>query len=258
MLDRGAAFRSSRAEVLEFCASLGPADWRMDSRAAGWSIHDVVAHMAAGAHALFGPAAVKVMRGNDIERLNDEMVADRRSWPAGRVLTEFRRWTGAFAAVMGPAGRTRLGRVELPLAELGRFPIRLLLSALTFDTYTHLHHDMAPALGRTLPSPDANRMAVTVEWMMAVLFNQLRLGRPGRLDRPVFITLTGPGGGDWLVGPDGALPPAAADSAVARVRAAALGFPEWGTKRADWRERGVTLDGDADYAAAFLDWVNIV
>ena len=236
----------------------------MDSRAEGWSIHDVVAHMAAGAHALFGPAAVKMMRGNDIERLNDEMVADRRSWPPARVLAEYRRWSGTFATVMGPVGRTRLGGVELPLAELGRFPIRLLLSALTFDTYTHLHHDMAPALGRTLPNPDGNRMAVTLEWMMAVLSNQLRRDRPGRLDRPLLITLTGPGGGDWLFGPDGSVPATAAalstaaDSAAARVRAAALGFPEWGTKRADWRERAVDVDGDADYAAAFLDWVNIV
>ena len=72
--DRVRAFRDERAGVLAFCESLAPADWRMNSRAQGWSIHDVVAHMGAGAHAMFGPAAVKLMRGKDIERLNDEMV----------------------------------------------------------------------------------------------------------------------------------------------------------------------------------------
>jgi hypothetical protein len=35
-------------------------------------------------------------------------------------------------------------------------------------------------------------------------------------------------------------------------------FPEWGTKRAGWRDRDVSLDGDADYGAKFLDWMRII
>lgn len=256
--DRTRALRAQRAEVLSFCASLGPADWRMNSRAAGWSIQDVVAHMGAGAHAMFGPAAVRLMRGNDIERLNDEMVADRRSWPPEKVLGEYRRWTGVFAAVMGPASGTPLGRLAMPLAELGAFPLRLFTSALVFDTYTHLHHDMAPALGRDLPPPDADRMAGTLEWMMAVLSNQLRTGRPAALDRPVLIELSGPGGGSWLVGVQGSVQLVTADAGATRIRGAAVDFPEWGTKRVDWRERDVVVEGDVEYGARFLDWLNIV
>ena len=252
------ALREERAGVLAFCESLAPADWRMNSRAEGWSIHDVVAHMGAGAHAMFGPAAVKLMRGNDIEGLNDEMVDTRRAWSPEQVLSEYRRWTGAFANVMGPVAGTPVGGVRLPLAELGRFPLRLFISALAFDTYTHLHHDMAPALGRVLPEPDANRMVVTLEWMMAVLSNQLRLGRPAWLDSPVLITLSGPGGGRWLVGTGGCVLATTVESGAARIRGAAVQFPEWGTKRAGWRDRDVTIDGDADYGAKFLDWMNIV
>ncbi len=256
--DRVRAFKDERAEVLEFCRSLPPADWRMDSCARGWSIQDVVAHMGSGAHAMFGPAAVKLMRGNAIERLNDEMVDIRRSWSPEQVLGEYRRWTGAFATLLGPVTGTPMGGLRLPLAELGRFPLRLFVSALVFDTYTHLHHDMAPALGRTLPGPDSNRMAVTLEWMMAVLSNQLRADRPSWLDRPVLITLGGAGGGRWLVGTGGSVLPATVESGAARIRGAAVEFPEWGTKRAGWRDRDVSLDGDTDYGAKFLDWMNIV
>ena len=89
------------------------------------------------------------------------------------------------------------------LAELGRFRVGQLLCAIVFDTHTHLRHDIAPALGSAVPATDANRMAVVLEWMMAVLSNQLRASQPEWLDRPVSIALSGPGGGCWVVRPDG-------------------------------------------------------
>ena len=65
------------------------------------------------------------------------------------------------------------------LAELGRFRVGQLLYAIVFDTHTHLRHDIAPALGRTVPATDAGRMAVVLEWMMAVLSNE-RAGATAR------------------------------------------------------------------------------
>lgn len=257
-LDRRGAFKAERARVLEFCASLSPGEWRTDSRARGWSIQDVVAHMGAGVHAMFGPAATKLLLGRDIEKLNNEMVDVRRSRPSGDILDEYRRWTGVFAAVMPPLASTPLGGVGLPLSELGKFPLRLFLSALVFDTYTHLRHDMAPALGRQIPPADANRMAVTFEWMMAVLENQLRAARPAWLDRPVVIGLTGPGGGLWRVDPSGAVTETLDATAAAVISGAGSEFPEWGTRRAAWRDRDVSITGDADYGAVFLDEMNIV
>lgn len=257
-LDRRSAFRAERAQVLTFCESLSPADWRTDSRAAGWSIQDVVAHMGAGVHAMFGPAAAKLLLGKDIEKLNDEMVEIRRSRSVDQVLAEYRRWTGVFAGVMPPLAGTPLGGVGLPLSELGRFPLRLFLSALVFDTYTHLRYDMAPALNRQVAVADANRIAVALEWMMAVLSNQLRAARPAWLDRPLTISLTGPGGGLWLVDTSGAVTATRGVTGAAVITGAAREFPEWGTRRAGWRDRDVHVTGDADYAAVFLDELNIV
>jgi len=256
-LDRRAAFTAERAEVLAFCATLAPAEWRMDSMAEGWRIQDVVAHMGTGCHAVFSPAAAKLLRGNDIERANDAMVDSRRDWSSTDVLAEYRRWSRVFGAVFSRLGRTPLGGVQAPLAELGKFPVRLLLGALVFDHHTHLRHDMAPALGRPAPGTDANRMAVVLEWMMAVLSNQLRAHPLSFLDKPLSITLTGAGGGTWRVTPDGSVQPSA-EPAAAQITGVAVQFPQWGTRRARWRDAEVSITGDGDYAAAFLDTVDIV
>ena len=167
--DRRAAFKAERADMLAFCAGLEPAEWRMDSRAEGWRIQDVVAHMGTGCRAPFSPAAAKFMRGNDIERANDLMVDTRRDRSAPDVFAEYRRWSGVVAVVFPLVAGSPLAGVRMPLAELGSFPVRLLPSAMVFDHHTHLRHDMAPALGRPAPGTDANRMTVVLEWMMAVL-----------------------------------------------------------------------------------------
>ena len=258
-IDRRAAFRDQRADVLAFCDSLAPADWRMNSRAEGWSIADVVGHMGAGCHAMFGPAVLKIIRAADIEKTNEQMVEVRRMRTPAEVLGEYRRWSRVFGATIPVVASSAPSRVQLPLAELGRFPLRVLPSALVFDHYTHLAHDMAPALGRSAPAIDANRMAAVLEWTMAVLSNQLRAGAPAWLDRPLSITLTGPGGGSWRIERSGAVTPGPAENSdAARITAAAIEFPEWGTRRASWRQRDVSISGDADCAVAFLDWTNIV
>jgi hypothetical protein len=258
VIDRRAAFRAERAEVLAFCDSLAPADWRMNSMAQGWSITDVIAHMGAACHALFTPQAMRIMRGENIEQANDALVTARRDRPPVQVLSEYRRWSRVFGAVVPALVRPPLSRAQVPLAELGRFPARILPSALVFDHHTHLRHDVAPALGRPAPDTDANRMAAVLEWMTAVLANQLSAAQPAWLEYPLALTLAGPGGGSWRIEPSGAVTPGHIEPSAAHITGVALEFPEWGTQRAKWRERDVTVTGDTDYAAVFLDSVNIV
>jgi uncharacterized protein (TIGR03083 family) len=258
LIDRRAAFRAQRAEVLDFCASLGPADWRMNSRAEGWSIADVVAHMGAGCHAMFSPAALKIIRADDIEQTNDRMVEVRRARTPAQVLGEYRRWSSVFASAIPVMVSRPLGGVRLPLGELGQFPMRELSSALVFDHHTHLAHDMAPALGRSVPALDSNRMAAVLEWMTAALANQLSASKPPWLDRPLSIILEGPGGGSWRIETSGAVSVGRTEPAAAHITGVAQEFPEWGTKRADWRGRDVTITGDVEYGTTFLDAVNIV
>ncbi len=38
----------------------------------------------------------------------------------------------------------------------------------------------------------------------------------------------------------------------------ALTFPDWGTQRSSWRDSDVTVTGDTELAARFLDAVNVI
>jgi uncharacterized protein (TIGR03083 family) len=259
MNDRVAALRQERAELLALCRDLDDDEWLTASAASGWRIQDVVAHIGSGCRAVFTPAVLKMMRSKDIERFNDVFVDRRRDWTPAQTLAEYERWSGRLTSLAGAITQTPLANVRLPLAELGRFPAGFLLAgAMVFDHHTHLRHDIAPALGRPVPGTDAARMAVVLDWMFAVLSNQLHAARPSWLEHPVAITLDGPGGGCWLVRPDGSAAREPADLAVARIAGLALEFPEWGTSRVDWRHRDVKIDGDIDYGTRFVDMLNVV
>ncbi|MGW6117946.1 maleylpyruvate isomerase family mycothiol-dependent enzyme [Nocardia sp. NPDC055165] len=259
MVDRLAALRRERHELLLFIGSLGPSDWQLPSTADGWRIQDVVAHMGSACRALFSPAAMNVMRGNDIEHANEILVAQRSEWSASEVLAEYERWSRRAITTARLITSTPLGRARAPLAELGRFPIALMLtSAMVFDHHTHLRHDIAPALDRPPPDTDAERMSAVLEWMIAVLSNQLRTARHSWLDRTVAIRLDGPGGGTWSIEPDGNIRPGPTTNSATQIRGSALEFPEWGTRRVDWRTRDIAIEGDNELATAFLDATDIV
>jgi uncharacterized protein (TIGR03083 family) len=254
----GAAWRE-RDEVLRLCRQLDDDEWGRPSAADGWTVRDVIAHMGSVCHAFFAPAAmVKILRSRHIERTNDDLVDDRRTHTAEQILAEYERWTAVVLRMFGPVSRTPLARLRVPLAELGRFPTAQMVGALVFDTHTHLRHDIAPVLGRPVPASDANRLAVVADWMMAVLSNSLRSGGMTWRDRPVAITLTGPGGGMWTLKSDGTLTPGRDSRSAAEITGTTDEFPEWGTKRVGWRDRDIAIGGDYDYGVRFLDEMNIV
>jgi uncharacterized protein (TIGR03083 family) len=253
------ALRRERQTLLGFCRDLDPAEWLTPSWAPGWRIQDVVAHLGSACHALFTPAALTILRSHDIERTNDVFVDERRSWTSARTLAEYERWSARVTVLASAVARTPLARLRLPMAELGRFPAgQLLTGAMVFDHHTHLRFDMAPALGRPAPQTDPGRMATVLNWMFAVLGNQLRAHRPTWRDAPIGITLHGPGGGDWRFATDGAVGLGSATDAAAHITGTTLEFAEWATQRASWRERDVKIAGDEEYAARFLDEMNVV
>lgn len=79
-----------------------------------------------------------------------------------------------------------------------------------------------------------------------------------RHERSGSITLSGPGGGCWVVRPDGSVGPGSSAGTATQIDGDAVELPEWGTQRASWRAREVTVGGDAEYGARFLDAVNVV
>ena len=256
--DTFAALRRERAQLIRFCSDLDAAQWRTPSKAAGWRVQDVIAHIGSACHSMFTPASLRILRSTNIERTNDNFVDDRRSWTPAQTLAEYERWSRVLITVAEAISRTPLAGLKMPLADLGRFPVGLVFGgAMTFDHHTHLRYDIAPALGLPTPDTDADRMRLVLEWMFAVLSNQLRATRPAWLKDPVGITLHGPGGGSWVIDTNGAVR-GRADATAAHIVGVAAEFPEWGTKRVDWRSRDVTVNENLDYGARFLDAVNVV
>lgn len=252
------ALRRERSAVLAVCRELDAAQWNTLSAATGWRVQDVVAHMGSAFQAIASPPALKVLRSNDIERANDILVDRRRGWQPAQTLAEYERWSRRWIRLARVVNRTPLAGAPVPLGELGRFRLSaVLISAMIFDHHTHLRHDIAPPLDIPAPPTDADRMTLVIEWMMLVLRNQLEAASPEWLDRPLVIELSGIGGGTWSIEPDGTIIPADR-GATTRVRASALEFPEWATRRAYWRNRDVTIVGDEEYGARFLDLLNVV
>jgi uncharacterized protein (TIGR03083 family) len=202
-----AALRSERTEMLDFTRSLTDDEWRAPSAAAGWSIADVVGHIAATAHNFYAPS-LEILRTKDLEASNEGPVERRRSWTRERVMTEYEKSSRRAISLVNAIRRSPAARLRFSLAELGRYPIGLMISgALVFDHHTHLRHDMAPALGRPVPATDADRMRAVLTWMTAVLSNQVAHAPVDGLDARIALTLTGPGGGTWWIDEAGVLTP---------------------------------------------------
>jgi uncharacterized protein (TIGR03083 family) len=260
-LDRVQVLRAERGALLDLCRTLTPAEWATPSDCARWTVQDVVAHMGAAFHGVFTPWLLRMMRTSDIERSNDADVDSRREWEPGRVRHEYESWSGRFLTIAPLTQRPPLRGVRLPLGEIGRYPMALFPSAMTFDHHVHLRHDIATALGRSLPPPGAEHMTVVLEWLLAGL-PQMCGAALTWVDRPLALVLTGPGGGAWTVGPlagkglqvqEGRSP-----AAAATITGAAADFPIWGTTRRPWRDHGLVIEGDEEHATRFLDSLNLV
>ncbi len=252
------AYRAETAVMLDFVGGLTDAQWNAPSKAAGWSIADMVAHIGSTAHNMYIPAGVVSSRKPSLEAANEGPVEVRRSWSRERVMAEFTTSTRTADRMLSLVRRTPLRNVPMQLNELGKYPMALLVGgALVFDLHTHLRHDMAPALGLPTPPSDSERMKAVLTWMTAVLSNQTAMAPVPGLDAGLNLTLTGPGGGSWWIDSHGLSEPGTRTPA-ARITAPAISLPDWGTQRSSWRDAEVSVEGDAGLAAQYLDTVNII
>ncbi|HVW35040.1 MAG TPA: maleylpyruvate isomerase family mycothiol-dependent enzyme [Acidimicrobiia bacterium] len=262
-LDRIAALRRTREVTLALCRTLTPEEWAAPSRAAGWSVQDVVAHMGAISHSAVSPGMYKILTSKNIERSNDVDVEARRRWAPGQVLDEYDKWGGRLVKLLALGQRRPLAVAPFKLAELGVYPMALIASAATFDNHTHLRCDIAPALDRPLPLPERETLAVVNEWALTGLprMNKTRLSF---MDRPVTITLDGPGGGSWTVLPPAGKKPGRIEPApgslpsAAQIIANPAEFAAWASGRTAWRDHDVKITGDEAYATRFLDAIRLV
>lgn len=262
------ALEAERLEVLRVGASLTDDEWRLPSDCEGWTIKDVLAHMVSVFHVNFEALKVLVAHrdGNDVERINDELVELRASSPAAAILAEYERWSRRAIWIVALMQRRPLRDMTVNMGGLGRHPLRLLANAVVFDHYVHLRFDILQPTGpvdRPQPAHDDLRLEPILEWCMSGL---PEMSGPALepVEAPVALDLRGPGGGTWVYEPPrgadtiGALSPGDPAGTEATIRSSTDEFLVWGTRRRDWHTREVEIDGDKDLAERFLDGVNIV
>lgn len=83
------ALEADRADLLRICAGLSEADWREDSGCGGWTVQDVVSHMAALCWLVVDRSKLPDVTGLPTERAQDVYVEQRRSMTPAEVVADY-------------------------------------------------------------------------------------------------------------------------------------------------------------------------
>lgn len=124
-IDREATVRTieeARAELLRFVGSLTPAQLGRETPCEGWTVKDLLAHLAASEASLVASSR-RALAGNparppgyDVDRNNAEQVASRRDTPLADLEREMRRNRHETLALL--AG-LRDAQLDMPLEGTG-------------------------------------------------------------------------------------------------------------------------------------------
>jgi uncharacterized protein (TIGR03083 family) len=251
-------------EYTDVIVSLQPDEWMLPSRCAGWRVQDLVAHTGSNWQVLVEPPTSDAGESGPpmtAEQAQESLVQARREWTAQQVLDEWLAYQDRALGVLEVLQSDQAADAPLTLSDLGTYASHQLADAFAFDLYCHLRVDLLAPTGpveREIPTITDELLAPGIGWMLAGLPQMCPAVAPV-LDKPLGLVLTGPGGGEWTIGPGSPLLTIAdgLDSPAATVTSAATEFVLWGTTRSEWRS-ACSLDGDQDYAATVLDAVNIV
>ena len=233
---RGAveSLQADRDELLDICQRLTDEDWRAPSGCPGWSVKDVVAHMAGLWWTLVDPSQLPDTGDAPTERAQDIIVDARRSWSPEQGLADY---TDVSVKALDIAARFLDQDFEVDLGDFGRYHITELPSAFAFDHYTHIRADLFAPRG-PLPGPpppsDELRLRPTLDWIEAALPHH-NAAAVTRLSGAVEIVASGPAARVIVAG--GGLP-------VARVESDSETLVRWITQRGTWEQLPVHADGD--------------
>ncbi len=220
--------------MLDITAGLTDADWKEPSGCPGWTVQDVVTHMGALYWVVVDPSALPDAGGLPTEAAQDVYVEARRSWSADRVRSDYEAVSGRALDILeafdGQAA-------EVPLGDLGTYPMSVLPCAFAFDHYIHIRADLFAPRGPLTDAPPASdelRLGPSLDWIAAALPQQNPETVAG-FSGTVEIDVSGPGGRRIRLG-SGPL--------TAEIRSDSVAFVRWITHRATWDEAGVAASGD--------------
>jgi uncharacterized protein (TIGR03083 family) len=232
MSDAIEAVRADRAELLEIGHGLTAAQWQAPSGCPGWSVQDVVAHLASGFWAMVDLSQLPDVTGLPFEQGAEVWVQAKRGLSPAAVLADYEQ-----VSAVGLDRLTGLAGLDLqvPLGEAGTYPASVFPSAYSFDHYTHIRADLfrprGPLDGEPPPS-DELRIGAALDWIEAALPQQ---NTAAEAQATLEIDVTGPGGRVVIFG---------SGPVKATVTSDGPAFVRWVTQRASWPELGVRAAGD--------------
>lgn len=192
------------AELAALLAPLDEAASQQASRCEGWTVADVVLHLAltnemaaASAQGRFDESLAEMTAGLEAVGSVDDgagaMVAQQRggAWPD--VLSQWQRSCAAMTSALADGDPRR--RVQWVVGDMAA---RTLATTRLAETWIHTG-DIAFGLGVVMPPADRLEHVARLAWRTL----PYAFGREGRsLSGPVAFKLTGPGGGRWDFTPD--------------------------------------------------------
>jgi uncharacterized protein (TIGR03083 family) len=215
MYDAIAAVRADREALLEICRGLTPAQWAAPSGCPGWSVQDLVAHLATEFWAVVDPSQLPDVTGQSLERAGEIEVESRRGQTPEAVLADYEQVSATGLEVL--AGMADID-TPVPLLDVGSYPMSVLPAAYAFDHYIHVRADLFAPRGPLVgPPPPAGEelTGATLDWIEAGLPQQ---NAEATARATIEIQVTG--------------------------TSDAFAFAHWVTQRGSWAEVGAQASGD--------------
>ena len=196
-----AALATEWAAITELCDQLSETEWAAPTECPGWSVQDNLSHIIGTERMLLGDPAPEIDVGeaphvhNDIGRVNELWITERRPWAPARVLAEFREVSAARLEALGAMTQADFDAESWTPAgtdSYGRF-----MRIRTMDCWVH-EQDIRIAVNRPGHREGPVVELVMDEFAFAVGFAVAKLGRAPEGAR-VLIDLAGPAARTWRV-----------------------------------------------------------
>jgi uncharacterized protein (TIGR03084 family) len=246
-VDEISALAEQQTELANLLVPLDDDGWSRPSRCEGWSVADVVLHLAqtnemaiGSAQGRFTDALAVLTNGVDtagnVDDGADLMVRHERGLPVAALLDRWQQSAdGLIAALTSVDPRERVDWVA------GQLSVRTLTTTRLAETWIHTG-DVADALGVTLVPAERLRHIARLAWR-TLPYAFTRAGR--ELSGPVAFVLEGPSGAAWTFVPD--------DDPATTIRGQGVELCLVAARRLDPAETG--LEGDGPDATAVLELV---
>src|SRR5262245_20891633 len=218
------AIEEDRKALLALCPQIEESVWAKDSGCPGWSVQDLISHMACSFWLAVDPTKLPDPGELPAERAADLYVQSRRTMTPEEVVADYESVSRRGLEILAAAQDQD---VEIPLGDVGTYPASVVPAAFAFEAYVHIRFDLFAPNGPLTGDPPASdelRLAPTLDWIEAALPQQNAQLLEG-MDQGVELCLEGLCARTMRIG--GA-------EVVAKITSDSQTFVRWVTQRDTW------------------------